>query len=201
MVIFIKAIFIGIIAALAAVVLEQLLAVAANVFLQREITSLVYTNLSFFLVAAAIIEEGSKYFFINYGLRRLRNLGKFRFVLSAAIAGLFFGLTEVYFVLLANGRQIADIGRLGKETLFSLAGVLLLHTLTILLMAALISTRRRESRLGWLKILIFPVLVHLLFNFLVIQRSGFTNWLIALVLAITLLASVAVFAFNREKNL
>ncbi len=190
---------VGILAALAAVVAEQLLAVVANIFLQKEITATVYSNLNFFLVAAAIIEESLKYFAASYVLQKKYGLQKYRFILSSAVAGFFFGLTEIYFVLLANGRKITDIAHLEGETLLSLAGVILLHVLAIFLMAALIATRREISGLGWLRIIIFPVFVHLFFNFLVIQRSGFTNWLIGIVFAITFLTSVAILAFNRRE--
>ncbi len=199
MIMFLIAPTIGVLSALAAVVAEQLLAVLANIFFQTEITSVVYANLSFFLIAAAIIEESLKYLSAAYVLRKIYALKKFRFIFASIIVGLFFGLTEIYFVLLANGKDIRQIPSLDGGTLFSLAGVLLLHVLTIFLMAVLIAKRREAASFGWLRTASFPIFVHLLFNFLVIQRSDFTNWLIGLVLAIAFVTAAATFASNSGK--
>lgn len=187
---------VGVLTALAAVVAEQLLAVIANIILQREIVLDVYAHLGFFLVAAAIIEEILKYFSVSYILRRTFSLKRFKFIFAAVIAGAFFGLTEIYFVLLANGRRVQDIKIMDGEILFSLLTILLVHIATILLMAALISTRAKKTRLDALRTIAPAAFVHLLVNFLIIQKGDFTNWLIGITLGIVFVASLGIVAFN-----
>ncbi len=194
--IFLGAPIVGILTALAAVVAEQLLAVIVNIILQREIVLDVYTHLGFFLVAAAIIEESLKYFSAIYILRRIFGLKRFGFIFSAILAGLFFGLTETYSVLLASGKGIRDIGILDNETLFSLTAILLVHILTAFLIAVLIAGRGRETKLTALKTIVPAAFIHLLFNFLIIQKGDFTNWLVGIVLAITFVANLSIIAFN-----
>ena len=50
----------GVLMALASVAAEQFLAVVVNIFYRKEIIFEVYNNLTFFLVASAIIEESFK---------------------------------------------------------------------------------------------------------------------------------------------
>lgn len=194
--IFLGAPVVGILVALAAVVSEQLLAVAVNIIFQKEIVLDVYTHLSFFLVSAAVIEEGLKYLSAVYILRRILGLKRFKFIFSAIIAGLFFGLTETYFILLANGKGIRDIGILDNETLFSLTAILLVHILTAFLIAVLIAGRGRETKLTALKTIVPAAFIHLLFNFLIVQKGDFTNWLVGIVLAITFVANLSIIALN-----
>ena len=194
--IFLGAPIVGILIALSAVVIEQLLAVGANIIFQKEIVLDVYTHLSFFLIAAAIIEESLKYFSAIYVLRQNFSLKRFRFVFAAAISGLFFGLTEVCFILLANGKKFRDIGTLDKETNFSLLAVILVHTLTMLFIAALVASRKDKVRLAALRTIIPPALIHLLLNFLIIQKGDFTNWLIGITLGITFVTILSIIVFN-----
>lgn len=187
---------VGVLTALAAVVAEQLLAVIANIILQREIVLDVYVHLGFFLVAAAAVEEILKYFSVSYILRRTFSLRRFKFIFAATIVGAFFGLTEIYFVLLANGRRVQDIKIMGGEVLFSLLTILLVHIATILLMAALISTRVQKTKLDALRTIAPAAFVHLLVNFLIIQKGDFTNWLIGIALGIVFIASFGIVVFN-----
>ncbi|MDI6777617.1 MAG: hypothetical protein QMD77_00335 [Patescibacteria group bacterium] len=196
---FAKAAFIGIIAALAAVIAEQFLAVTASLFFQREIMPAVYANLNFFLVAAAIIEEAIKYFAASRILRRIFGLERFKFIFAAVTAGLFFGLTEAYFILLSNGKKISDIKSLDGETLFSLLTVILTHVLTTLLISVLIAGRQEKNRLDALKTILPPTFVHLLVNFLIIQKGDFTNWLVGIVLGTTFVTSAAIIMFNLRE--
>lgn len=189
----------GILMALAAVVAEQFLAVAVNIISQKEIVLDVYTHLSFFLVASAIIEESLKYFSAVFVLRRNLNLRGFKFVAAALIAGLFFGAVEVCFILLTNGKRIQDIGNLDGSALFSLSAVVLLHILTFFLISSLIASREKEARLQALRTIIPPAFIHLLFNFLIIQKGDFTNWLVGIVLGITFLIGFVIIAFNFRK--
>lgn len=194
--VFLGAPVVGILVALASVIAEQLLAVIVNVFFQKEIVLDVYHNLSSFLVAAAIIEESFKYLSAVYILRRIFGLKGFIFIFAAVLTGLFFGLTETYFVLLANGRRIQDIGVLGGETLFSLGAVLLVHILTAFLIAVLVAVRDRETWFAALRTIVAATFIHLLFNFLVVQRGNFTNWLVGIILAVVFVINMSIVAFN-----
>lgn len=193
---FIGSPIIGILTAFAAVVAEQLLAVLASIFFHKEIILDVYTHLGFFIMAAAIIEEAFKFFSLKYILRQIFDLRRFKFIFAAIISGLFFGLAEVYLILLTNGKKISEIGTLGSDTMFSLITVIMIHVLTVLLISVLIATREKGEKFGALKIIIPPVFIHLLYNFLIIQKGNFTNWLVIAVLVIVFLISLFILAFN-----
>ena len=197
--IFLGAPLTGILTALAAIALEQFLAAAVNIISQKEIILDVYTHLSFFLIAAAIIEESLKYFSSVFVLRRYFSLRRFKFIMSSLIAGLFFGLVETYFILLTNGKRFWDIQDLDSNTFFSLVAVILLHILTFFLISSLIASREKEAKLGALRTIVPPAFIHLLFNFLIIQKGDFTNWLVEIVLGITFLISFVVIIFNFRK--
>lgn len=194
--IFLGAPIVGILTALAAVVFEQLLAVFANLFSQTEIIQSTYAHLSFFLAAAAVIEESCKYFALSRILRRTFGLRRFRFISAALLVGLFFGLAETYLILLTNGKKISALGSLGGDTLFSLGAVILLHLLTTLLIAIFIASRKNLSKFDALKTIVPPALIHLLFNFLVIQRGNFTNWLVGITLCLTFVVCLVTAASN-----
>lgn len=196
---FAKAAFVGIIAALTAVIAEQFLAVLASLFFQKEILTAVYTNLDFFLVAAALIEETIKYLSARRILSAAFGLHGFKFILASTIVGFFFGLTETYFILLANGKRISDFKTFGNETAFSLVAVVLVHVLTILFMALLIASRREKKNYDGFKTIFFPVFFHLLVNFLIIQKGAFTNWIVGIALGIVFAANLLIIAFNFRK--
>lgn len=197
--IFFGAPIVGVLTALAAIVAEQLMAIIASLIVKKEIILNVYTNLSFFLVAAALIEESLKYFSIRHILRSNFQLRRFRFIFSAILAGLFFALTEIYFILLTNGKKIQDVKSLGSETLFSLGAVLVVHLLTALLIAVLVATRSEEEKngpLSALRTIIPPAFIHLLFNFLITQKGDYTNWLVGIVFGITFVVTSSILLFN-----
>jgi hypothetical protein len=187
---------VGILTALAAVVAEQLLAVAVNIFFHKEIILDVYAHLGFFVISAAIIEEAFKYFSLSYIFRQIFDLRRFKFIFAALFSGLFFGLTEAYLILLTNGKKISEIGTLGGDTLLALFSVILVHILTIFLIAVLIAAGGKEKRFRALRIIVPPTLVHLLYNFIIIQKGNFTNWLVVLVLGIVFLAGLVILVFN-----
>jgi len=194
--IFIGAPLVGILTALASVVFEQFLALIVNIVSQKEIVLDVYTHLNFFLVASAFIEESFKYLLAIFVLRRYLNLNRFKFIAASAFAGLFFGGTEIYFVLLANGKKIWDIYSLDSDTLFSLSAIVCLHVLTYLLISVFIASQKKNKGFQFIRTLIFPVFIHLLFNFLVIYKGNFTTWLVEIVLGIALVINLAVIIFN-----
>ncbi|OGI25198.1 MAG: hypothetical protein A3J76_03335 [Candidatus Moranbacteria bacterium RBG_13_45_13] len=83
-----------------------------------------------------------------------------------------------------------------KETNFSLLAVILVHTLTMLFIAALVASRKDKVRLAALRTIIPPALIHLLLNFLIIQKGDFTNWLIGITLGITFVTILSIIVFN-----
>lgn len=192
---FIKIFFLGILTALAAVIAEQLLAVLANIFWQKEIIFDYYGQLGIFLVIAAVAEESFKYLAIVSIIRKKINIHRLKFCLGSFGLGLFFGLTEVFLIFISNENLVG--GRaLDHSVIFSLATIILVQSLTALLISSMIAGRIFAGRLSALKILLFPVLIHLLYNFLIIQKSNFTNWLVGIVLGITLFVSMAIIVFN-----
>ncbi len=191
--------FIGILTALVSVVFEQFLALVANIVSQKEIVLDVYTHLNFFLIASAIIEESLKYFSAVFALRGYLCLRRLKFIAASALAGLFFGGTEIYFVLLAKEKKIWEIYNLDRDTLFSLSAIVCLHILTYLLISVFIASQSQQSNFQTIKIIILPTLIHLLFNFLIIYKGSFTNWLVEIVLGITLIISLFTIAFNFRR--
>lgn len=192
---FIKIILLGILTALAAVIAEQLLAVFANIFWQKEIIFDYYGRLGIFLAMAAVVEEGFKYLAIVSIIRKKINLHGLKLCLGSLALGLFFALTEIFLIFISN-ESLASGRALDPSVIFSLATVVLLQSLAALLIGSMIAGRIFAGRLSVLKILFFPVLIHLLYNFLVIQKSNFTNWLVGIVLGITLAISLVIIAFN-----
>ncbi len=194
-----SSIFCGVLIAFVAVVAEQFLAIVVNIFSGREIVLDVYTHLSFFLVASAVIEESFKYFVAVFVLRRFLNLEHFKFILAALLAGLFFGATEIYLILLTNGKRVQDIQNLDGNTVFSLAAIALLHIFTFFFISSFIASRQKETRFQAINVLPLPIFIHLLFNFLVIQKGDFTNWLIGIVLGIFFAINLFLIVFSFRK--
>ncbi|HBB36691.1 MAG: hypothetical protein UX02_C0001G0056 [Candidatus Moranbacteria bacterium GW2011_GWC1_45_18] len=189
----------GVLMALASVAAEQFLAVVVNIFYRKEIIFEVYNNLTFFLVASAIIEESFKYFSAVFILRGYFNLNRFKFFAASLVAGSFFGAAEIFLILLTNRKKIWDIGSLDSDTLFSLSAIGLLHILTFFLISALIASRERNVRFLAMRTVVPPAFIHLLFNFLVIQKGEFTSWLVGIVLGITFLINISIIIFNIRK--
>jgi hypothetical protein len=192
---FIKIIFLGILTALAAVLAEQLLAVMANIFWQKEIIFDYYGRLGIFLVIAAVIEESFKYLAIISIIRKKINLRGIKLCLGSLALGLFFGLTEVYLIFISN-ENLAGARALDHSVMFSLVTVVIVQSLTALLAGSMIAGRIFAGKISVIKIIFFPVLIHLLYNFLVIQKSNFTSWLVGIVLGMTFVISIAIITFN-----
>lgn len=189
----------GILTAFLAVIAEQLLAVLANLFWKKEIIFPFYDNVGFFLISAVIIEEGLKYLAIKYPLRINFGLRKWKFIAGSTVTGFFFGLTEIAFIGMSDDNYLISLRAHDPETLFSAATIVLIQTLTALLIGSLISGQVFSPRLTGLKTLFFPVFIHLLFNFLIIQKGNFTDWLVVITLAITFFINLTILALNFKK--
>jgi hypothetical protein len=188
-------VFLGIFAALFAVLAEQLLAVLVSIFWKKEIVFDFYGHLGIFLIAAAIIEESLKYSAIFFLFQEKFGLERTKLWTASLIFGLFFGLTEIILIVISN-EKLADLSALSPEIIFSLATIVLIQALNALLIGAFLASRFFSGKFASLKILFFPVLIHLLYNFLIIQKSNFTNWLVGIVLGITFVTSLVIITFN-----
>lgn len=156
----IKIILLAVVSAVLAIVAEQILAVFASILWQKEIILEFYSQLTWFLVAAAVIEESLKYWAICSAVGKKFELQKAKLIFSAVSLGLAWGIFEAGLAVYS--------GNAGYLPLFLLV---LLHTLTAFLIGTLISTGAASGRLKHLKILFLPVIVHLLFNLLIIKLA------------------------------
>src|SRR4030042_2530308 len=132
-------------------------------------------------------------------MRKKFDLSGLKFVLLSLLLGVSWGVFEVALILFSNQGYRAEFQSASSQLLFSLAAVISVHSLTAFLIGSFISAETFSGRLKSVKILFFPMLVHLLFNFLMIQKGDFTNYLITLSLAITFLVGIIIFAFNFKK--
>ncbi|OGI26275.1 MAG: hypothetical protein A3J76_04550 [Candidatus Moranbacteria bacterium RBG_13_45_13] len=195
----IKTILLAAIAAAIALLVEQIAATIVSIYWHKEIVFEFYHQLTYFLVGAVIIEEISKYWAIAFVMRKKFDLSGLKFVLLSLLLGVSWGVFEVALILFSNQGYRAEFQSASSQLLFSLAAVISVHSLTAFLIGSFISAETFSGRLKSVKILFFPMLVHLLFNFLMIQKGDFTNYLITLSLAITFLVGIIIFAFNFKK--
>jgi len=195
----IKIILLAVISAALAILAEQLAATLVNIFWQREIVLESYQRFTWFLGFAAAIEEISKYWAVAAVIRQKFGLERRNFVLAAFFFGAVWGIFEIGLVLFANSAALAEFQAGNPQILFSFASIVALHALTAFFMGTSISAGIFSDRLKHLKILFFPVLVHLFFNFLTIQRASFADSLIIFTLGLSFLATAAILAFARQK--
>ena len=198
MITFLKVSVLGIITAAAAVLIEQLLAVFVSLVYQQEIVLGAYSRLGLALVAFAIIEELLKYLAIRFALRDIFKLRGLGFVLSSALIGLWWGLFESFLVVFSNPGYFSGARNAEAEIMFSLLAITLIHLLTATFMGIMISSRAAEAKVLLPRAIILPLLSHLLFNFLIIQKGNFTNWLVAIELAVICLTDITIFISNRR---
>jgi len=195
----IKIILLAVVSAALAIVAEQLVAAIASAFWQREIVLESYMHFTWFLAFSAAIEEVSKYWAVYFVIRKKFGLEKMKFVLASVLLGATWGIFEIGLILFSDQKVDAAFRSGNPEVLFSFATIIALHTLTAYLIGVLISISIDSSKLKHFKIILFPILLHLLFNFLIIQKSGFTNYLTVIALAVGFLAGLIVLAFNFRK--
>jgi len=195
----IKIIFLAVVSVALAIVIEQLAAAMASAFWQREIVLESYMHFTWFLAFSAIVEEISKYWSVYFVIKNKFGLQKIRFVLASLFLGALWGVLEIGLVLVSDQNVLSAFRSGNIEIIFSFATVIALHALTAYLMGIFISAETFSGRLKHLKILFFPVLIHLLFNFLVIQKSNFTSYLIVFSLAAFFLIGTSILAFNSKR--
>jgi hypothetical protein len=195
----IKIILLAVVSAALALVAEQLVATVASLFWQREIVLESYMHFTWFLAFSAIIEEISKYWAIYFVIRNKFGLEKIRFVLASLLLGTAWGIFEIGLVLFSDQKILSAFQAGDPQILFSFSTIVALHTLTAFLIGVLVSTTGSASWLKHIQIVLFPVLLHILFNFLIIQKGDFTNFLTIAVLIIGYLIGLIVLAFNFRK--
>jgi hypothetical protein len=195
----IKIIFLAVVSVALAIVIEQLAAATASAFWQREIVLESYLHFTWFLAFSAAIEEISKYWAVYFVIRKKFGLEKTNFVFASLFLGATWGIFEIALILFADQRVFWALQSGKPEVIFSFATVIALHTLTAYLMGVFISAETFSGRLKHLKIIFFPALVHVLFNFLVIQKSGFTSYLIVFSLATFFLIGTLILALNSKR--
>lgn len=195
----IKIIFLVTVSVALAIVIEQLVAAMANAFWQREIVLESYMHFTWFLAFSAAIEEISKYWAIYFVIGNKFGLQKIRFVLASLFLGALWGFLEIGLVLVSDQKALSAFQSGNMEIIFSFATVIALHILTAFLMGVFISTSTSSSKLKHFKIVLFPILLHMLFNFLIVQKGDFTNYLITATLAIAFLIGTLILAFNSKR--
>ncbi len=195
----IKIILLASVSVALAIVAEQLVAALTIAFWQREIVFESYLHFTWFLAFSATIEEISKYWAVYFVMKNKFGLQKGRLVLSSLFLGALWGILEIGLVVFTDQKYFSEFRSGNPEVIFSFATVIALHALTAYLMGVFISSSTFSGRLKHLKIIFFPVLIHLLFNFLVIQKGNFTNYLIILSLAIFFLIGTSILAINSKK--
>ena len=195
----IKIIFLAVVSVALAIVVEQLVAAVVSAFWQREIVLESYMHFTWFLAFSAIIEEISKYWSVQSVIRKNFGLQKIHFVIASLFFGTLWGALEIGLVLFADPKYLPAFRSGNPEVVFSFATIIALHTLTAFLMGVFISTSTSSSKLKHFKIVFFPILLHMLFNFLIVQKGDFTNYLVITSLSIAFLAGLIALAFNSKK--
>jgi len=196
---FSKIALLGILTAFLAVIAEQMVAVSAQFFSNQEIILPSYKNITWFLFLAVIIEEGLKYAVLRQAVWERFGIRGKKFVAAGLFFGIFFGISEIGLILFSSPEAKALAQNFDREMIVSLSSIVLIQTATSLLISSLIATEEEMKRFSFLKILIFPVFIHLLYNFLVIQKGNYTNFLVLATLVISYLVSFAIIAFNWRK--
>ena len=195
----IKIILLAVVSAALAIVAEQLVAALASAFWQREIILESYMHFTWFLAFSAAVEEISKYWAVYFVIKNKFGLEKMKLVLASLLLGAAWGIFEIGLVLFSDQKVAAAFRSGNPQILFSFAAIIALHSLTAYLMGIFVSTNTSSSKLKHFKIILFPLLLHILFNFLIVQRGDFTNYLVVATLAIAFLAGLLALAFNFRK--
>ena len=126
-------------------------------------------------------------------------LEKIKFVLASLFLGAAWGIFEIGLVLFSDQKVLSAFRSGNPQVIFSFGTIVALHTLTAFLMGTFISSNNSLSKLRHIQIILFPILLHILFNFLIIQKGNFTDFLTVAALAIGYLVGLAILAFNFKR--
>ena len=194
-----KTILLAAVVAALAILLEQILAIGANIFWQKEIIFEFYSRFTWFLISAAAIEEILKYTAIYFVIRGTWNTRGKEFIFLSTLLGSGWGIFEVLLILFLRQGYYTDFFNRNPETIFFLSAIVAVHALTTYLMATLVASAAFSGSLKHLKILFFPFLAHLLFNFLIIQKGEYANILVIMSFAVVFLAGLSVLFLNFRR--
>lgn len=194
-----KIVVLAAISAALAIIVEQLVAAFFSIFEQKEIVLESYMHFTWFLAFSAVVEEVSKFWAIYFVIRSKFDLQKSSFVLASILLGAAWGILEIGLVFFTDPKYYSEFQSGNMEIIFTLVSVIALHALTAFLMGIFISAGTFSGWLKNLKILFFPVLLHLLFNFLIIQKGDYTNYLVVISLAIPFLIGLGILAFSWRR--
>jgi hypothetical protein len=186
----------GIITAFLGVIIEQILAVLANILWQKELVFNFYNNLAPFLIASALIEENLKYSAIYFIAKGKLALEGWRLSLASLLLGLFWGIAEVFLIVITQPQYMADIFIFKSDIFLSAIFIILLHTLTAFTMGVIISTETFSKYFFSIRVVLLTTFIHLIFNFLIIQQGNFTNILAAIIFGIVFFVDLVILAFN-----
>lgn len=152
---YIRPVFLGILAAIAALVLEQ----AASIALPGIIDTEIILKISWMVIFAILIEEILKYFLIYKNSLKLAS--RYEIIISAFFLGGGFSLVEIFLYTLSKNP--------GLETIFwPLLGVALIHLATSGFSGYLIS-KRQNIYLVTSRALIINIFFHFLYNFAILN--------------------------------
>jgi len=153
----INPIFLGIIAALGALVLEIIFSIFISGPLPQNIVP------SFFMViASVVIEEAMKLIFIYkkfFQEKLMENI-----VLNSIFFGFGFSAVEVFFYL--SKSSLSDIN---VSAVLPMAGIMLVQTLTSAIAGFILSQKRSGSYAILVSILFLNIIIHFSYNWLVIR--------------------------------
>lgn len=154
---FVKPIFLGILAAFFALVLE----ISFSIVSGRGALGYLSAGISLTLVFSAFAEELSKYSVIYKGFSALKS--RFQVLFSGLMVGLGFAAVELYFNYYNRGSAIFSPP-------WALAGILIIHLFTAGFSAWVVSNKENVY-FTTARALIFNTLVHVLYNLAIIYLT------------------------------
>jgi hypothetical protein len=185
---FIESLFLGIIAALGALVIEVAISILGIDKISFSL-NLPWNNIndfSYLIALTAIIEEFVKFIMI---VKRIEtySLGRM-LVINSLILGAGFGLVEIGLVYFNSPRDPGSFQ--------SMIEIFSLHTLTAGMIGLLLSRLNPKKISTGIKIIVFTSIIHIGYNLLSMLRNDLLNYAIIgllSLLAIFLLANLALF--------
>lgn len=171
-----KLFFFGVIAAFGALLIEM---IASIIFPQE--TAFLYQQITFLLILFAVAEELFKFAMVWKAVSNFQNARDF--FISAFLIGSGFALTEISLAIFSTPS--------GQNTSWTaLLGIFIVHTSTCVLLSYAIFLKKRSLKLAPIPILLFLIILHLIYNIIVIYSTG-SAIVIAYLFALSILAFAA----------
>jgi hypothetical protein len=165
----IESLFLGIIAALGALVIELFVfAVFETTSLDKNIIAQDVSSLNYLLVIAVLVEEVLKYLII---LKRIESFSIGRLlILNSFLVGLGFAGVESGLIYLRSAGGLVPYQ--------SLTEIILVHVFTAGIIGYFIATRNPKSIATFAKAILAAVFIHLSYNILALYRNDWINIII-----------------------